>query len=97
MFCFLLLFRKNSAIQLGKVYEHINRQLQAENTDIGFGGGTGANDGTAGVSMRRSSSAKLTPLRRQSTVVRCFDTVLPYVFLKSIYSFLLCLGSICSV
>jgi hypothetical protein len=60
----IVLLRRNSAIQLGKVYEHVQRHL----TDAL----AGADPGSAGMGrgfFGGSRSTKLSPLRRQSAMV----------------------------
>lgn len=65
--------RKNSAIHLGKVYEQVQRHLQAEAAGgLGLGGGDGAPQGgsdpaSRGFSGGGARSTKLSPLRRQSS------------------------------
>lgn len=74
----VVLLRKNSAIQLGKVYEHVQRHLQAESDAAALAAGAdptysaGAGAGGMGKGFfggPGSRSSKLAPIRRQSGMV----------------------------
>jgi hypothetical protein len=64
----IVLLRRNSAIQLGKVYEHVQRHLQIE-TDALAGADPASASGMGRGFFGGARSTKLSPLRRQSAMV----------------------------
>jgi hypothetical protein len=65
----IVLLRRNSAIQLGKVYEHVQRHLQIETDALAGGADPASASGMGRGFFGGSRSTKLSPLRRQSSAV----------------------------